>query len=155
MIPFLSSRLPFRWNLWIAARLLPLFTKNRPLDELLRRATPPLTQSAYAGIPAETIVAEVKAMVSKPWRMRGRRCLREGLLAFYYLAAAGYRPILQFGLVPESVLTSKLRAHCWIILDGKTVLNPPARPMLNLFAYDGSATISADQAAQAASEFHD
>lgn len=155
MMPFPSSRVPFGWNLWIAARLLPLFTKNRPLEELLRRATPPHGMPAFAGIPAETIIAEVKAVVARPWRMRGRRCLREGLLAFHYLAAAGYRPILQFGLVPASVLTSKPRAHCWIILDGKTVLNPPTGPMLDLFAYDGSAAIPSDQAARAAGQFHD
>ena len=40
MTPFLSPRLPFDLNLWVAARLLPFLVKNRPLDEILVRATP-------------------------------------------------------------------------------------------------------------------
>ena len=35
--------------------------------------------------------------------MRGRRCLREGLLAFHYLALSGRRPVLLFGVAKVPV----------------------------------------------------
>ena len=150
MMPFPPATVPFEWNLWIAARLLPLFTKRRPLAEILQRATPPDGERAFADYSSDRIVAAVKAVVARPWRMRGRRCLREGLLAFRYLSLAGYRPKLHFGLVPRSAMTPRPRAHCWVTLDGNTVLNPPQEPMLVLFEYDGKHTIPAEQATQVA-----
>jgi hypothetical protein len=155
MMPFPSTKIPFTWNLWIAARLLPLFTKRRPLDEMLRRATPNANSRAFQDHSPESIVAGVKAMVARPWRMRGRRCLREGLLAFHYLALAGYRPILHFGLIPRTALLPHPQAHCWLSLEGEIVLNPPQEPMLDLFAYDGRAAVPAQQAARLALAAHD
>ena len=150
MMPFPPATVPFEWNLWIAARLLPLFTKRRPLAEILQRATPPDGERAFGDYSSDRIVAAVKAVVARPWRMRGRRCLREGLLAFRYLSLAGYRPKLHFGLVPRSAMTPRPRAHCWVSLDGNTVLNPPQEPMLVLFEYDGKQAIPAEQATQVA-----
>ncbi len=155
MLPFPSSRLPFGLNLWIAARLLPQVMKHRQLDDILRRATPPKTERAYSSMEAASIIGAVKQSVARPWRMRGRRCLREGLLAFHYLSLAGYAPVLHFGIVPRTAVTSRPRAHCWISLDGTTVLNPPAEPMLDLFAYDGVESMPAAGTAQLAGASHD
>jgi hypothetical protein len=155
MMPFPPPFVPFALNLWVAARLLPLFAKRRPLDELLRRATPQAGRYAFADRSSETIIAAVKAVVARPWRMRGRRCLREGLLAFHYLALAGRRPLLHFGLVPRSALTPRPRAHCWITLDGAIVLNAPVEPMLDLFACDGRQALPAQQAMTLAAATHD
>jgi hypothetical protein len=155
MMPFPPSSLPFGVNLWIAARLMTVFAKRRPLDEILRRATPAAGTRAYANMTPQQIVASVKAAVANPWRMRGRRCLREGLLAFHYLSLAGYRPVLCFGLVPKSALTPPARAHCWVQLDGETILNPPTEPMLDLFAYDGCSAMPAAPMATLAGAQHD
>jgi hypothetical protein len=155
MMPFPSTRLPFRWNLWIAARLLTVYARGRPLDEILRRATPDRGARAYSDLTSEEIAAAVKAAVARPWRMRGRRCLREGLLAFHYMCLAGYKPVLHFGLVPKSALTTRPRAHCWINLGGKTVLNPAQEPMLDLFSYDGQSKIPAQHAMRLAGMDHD
>jgi hypothetical protein len=143
MIPFLPPSVPFSINLWLAARLLPFLVKNRPLDEILARATPETGVTGYGEIPAPEIIEKVKRVVARPMRMRGRRCLREGLLAFHYLALAGHRPLLHFGLVPQTITSAHPRAHCWITIDGAIALNPPAEPMIELFAYDGSSAVAA------------
>ncbi len=155
MLPFPSSRLPFGLNLWIAARLLPQVMKFRQLDDILRRATPEKAMRAYDDLKADEIIGAVKKSVARPWRMRGRRCLREGLLAFHYLKLAGYAPVLHFGLVPKTITTTRPKAHCWISLNGTIVLNPPVVPMLDLFAYDGADSMPANGTAQLAGAAHD
>ena len=146
MTPFLPPSVPFAINLWVAARLLPFVIKNRPLDEILARATPDAGAHGYDELSAPRIVEEVKRVVAQPMRMRGRRCLREGLLAFHYLSLAGHRPILHFGLLPQTIMTAHPRAHCWITIDGAIMLNPPEVPMIDLFAYDGSSAVAANDA---------
>jgi hypothetical protein len=137
MMPFLHRRIPFRASLWLAARLLPFFTRGQ-LDRMLKRATPPIFARAYQELSWRQILDAVQRTVRNPRRMRGRRCLREGLLAFYYLTLAGYGPLLHFGLVPGSLSGSRPRAHCWITLGGTCVLNPPEAGMVELFVYDGN-----------------
>jgi hypothetical protein len=63
------------------------------------------------------------------------------LLAFHYLALAGHAPLLHFGVVPQSLSGKKPAAHCWISIDGKIMLNPPERPMHELFFYDGKSSV--------------
>jgi hypothetical protein len=155
MLPFPSSRLPFTLNLWISARLLPQVMKRRQLDDILLRATPPSGVSAYVQMTPEAVVDAVKRTVANPWRMRGRRCLREGLLAFHYLSLAGHRPVLHFGIVPSSMKTARPRAHCWVSVGGATVLNPPLEPMLDLFSYDGEAALPANSVTLLAGAAHD
>jgi hypothetical protein len=72
--------------------------------------------------------------------MRGRRCLREGVLAFHYLARAGHRPVLHFAVAPSSMATAKPRAHCWISIGGEIVMNPPSEAMVELFRHDAKTT---------------
>ena len=144
MIPFLPPSVSFSVNLWIAARALPFLVKKRPLDEILARATPAAGLRGYGDMSVTDIVEREKRVVSRPIRMGGRRCLREGLLAFHYLSLAGHRPVLHFGLLPQTITTSHPRAHCWITIGGAIVLNPPEQPMLELFTYDGSSTLAAN-----------
>jgi hypothetical protein len=133
--------LPFRSDLWVAARLMPMFTKRNDLEPLLLMATPAPGLCVYDDLTAREIIDAVKASVARPWRMRGRRCFREGLLAFHYLALAGHAPLLHFGVVPQSLSGKKPAAHCWISIDGKIMLNPPERPMHELFFYDGKSSV--------------
>jgi hypothetical protein len=132
------DRLPFRWNLWFSARLLPLVAKRGSLGKLLELATPENGSADYFGLSHQEILSAVKTVTRRPWRMRGRRCLREGLLGYRFLAMAGYRPVLHFGVIPSTMSTDRPRAHCWISLDGEVVLNPASEPMLELFSYAGS-----------------
>lgn len=139
MMPFPPTWVPFRLNLWFAARLMTIYAKRRPLGDLLRRAEPDGGKRAFCERPAETIVDAVKASVARPWRMRGRRCLREGLLCFYYLSLAGYSPVLYFGIVAKTASGPHPRAHCWLVLNGQTILNAPVEPMVELFSFNGAA----------------
>lgn len=142
MIPFPPHRLlPFRANLWFAARALPVFARRNELEPLLLLATPTPGVRAYGELDARTIVGLVKASVARPWRMRGRRCLREGLLAFHYLSLAGHAPVLHFGVIPDSLKRDRPAAHCWISVGGEVIMNAPAQPMHELFVYDGSRSV--------------
>lgn len=145
-LPFPPVWVPFRFNLWIAARLMPAFVKRRDLNAILASATPAPDHIGSLQISSDTIIQSVKRIVARPWRMRGRRCLREGLLAFYFLKLAGKNPLLRFGLLKGTLASSNPRAHCWIILDGEIILNPPEGPMVHLFDYDGVQSIAASSA---------
>jgi len=138
-VPFPSTRLPFAASLWLAARLLPLYAARGSLEDLLAGATPQPGRRDYAEIDPAVIIAAVKRQGKGPWLMRNRRCLREGLLAFHYLALAGHAPRLHFGVVAASLRDVRPRAHCWLTLDGQPTMNPPQEPMVALFAYDGKA----------------
>ena len=129
--------LPFRPNLWISARLLPLLVVGRSLGQILAMATPDKSELTYPGLPAGEIVKAVKRVAARPWLMRDRRCLREGLLAFRFLRLAGHRPVLHFGVAPATLGEKRPRAHCWVSLDGDIILNPSTEPMVELFSHDG------------------
>jgi hypothetical protein len=126
------QRLRFRLALWWAARTLPLRIAGKDFAALL----PAMSQHApYGGLPAAYILKRVKRTVRRPLLMRDRRCLREGLLAIDFLIAAGYQPELHFGVERHSVNAARLAAHCWVVLDGNTVLNPPSHGMVPIFAH--------------------
>lgn len=145
-LPFPPVWVPFRLNLWIAARLMPVFAKRRDLGAILAGATPEPRHQGSIPLGPGAIVESVKSVVSRPWRMKGRRCLREGLLAFYYLKLAGRQPLLRFGLLKGTLATPRPRAHCWIVLDNEIILNPPDGLMVHLFDYDGVNSIPASGA---------
>lgn len=141
MSPFPPVALPFSASVWIAARLLPVCVGSSQLDRLLAMATPPPGTSAYRALSAQAIVRAVKRAARRPWVMRDRRCLREGLLAFRYLSLAGHRPLLHFAVEPGSLKDSKLSAHCWVTVGGSVLMNPPTPTMMTLFAWDGERMI--------------
>lgn len=113
-----------RWDLFIWARLIPLFAARDDFSGLLGRVEP--GRVAYRGLEAGQIARQVKRALRRPWLMREQRCLREGLLAYRCLKRAGYQPELHFGIDRTSVKRARLAAHCWITLEGQTLLNPPS-----------------------------
>ena len=123
--------------------MLPVDAKRCTIEQLLAKARPRAGYEPYRGIDAEEILAAVRATTARPWRMRGRRCLREGLLGFRFLRLAGYTPVLHFGIEPGSVLADHLRAQCWITLAGSCVLNAPSETMIPLFSWDGEKIVGA------------
>ena len=150
MTPFLFDPLPFKLNLWLSARLLPVAAKRADLAPLLASATPAAGQPLYPGRTADGVVSAIKATCARPWRMRGRRCLREGLLAFRFLRLAGIPATLHFGVDRHSINAAKLKAHCWVSVGDEVVINPPEPDMVCIYSYDGrpgaapSATLSAE-----------
>lgn len=77
----------------------------------------------YAAIHPNQIANWVIRSTRKPWLMRNRRCLRQGLLGTRFMRIAGYDPHLVFGVSPESLQAASIAAHCWVELEGIPVLN--------------------------------
>jgi hypothetical protein len=130
----LLTRARFRAHLWWSARILPLQVRNRSLDAVLRLAQPDLA-TLYRGLPLAYIVKRVRRTVRRPLLMRDRRCLREGLLAFRFLKAAGFEPELHFGIDKTSLPGPALKAHCWIVQNGDVVLNPPNQTTFRIYVH--------------------
>jgi hypothetical protein len=89
----------------------------------VRRYTSAPARTLYAGLSAAYVAGRVTRVARRPWVMRDRRCLREGLLAFRFLSLAGHRPELRFGVDPASVSGPLLKAHCWVCLEGRPIVS--------------------------------
>lgn len=142
-----ASPLPadFRRALWWRARWMPMVAKRAPLGRLLRRYTPAVEQRWT--LDPDIVAVAAKAIVAKPRRMRGRRCLREGLLAYSFLRQCGHRPRLHFGVLPASLNTAKVRAHLWVSLNGRVLLNAPAAGYAEILTYDDTGDLPDGQVA--------
>ncbi len=131
--------LRFRWSLWLWSKLVPMMARDRELATLLALACPPAA-TPYRGLAADHIVKRVKRSCRRPWLMRDRRCLREGLLAFRFLSMAGYSPVLRFGVERGSVARGqRLSAHCWIEVENETMLNPPLPDIVEILCHPRAA----------------
>ena len=134
MDSLIITKIRFRISLWINARLLPFrIWRERPLSEVLSFANPSL-RVRYAGLPAPYILQRVLKTTRRPILMRDRRCLRQGILATRFMAAAGHKSELHFG-VDRTSLSGSLKAHCWLVHSGQIVLNPPDTTMVPLFVH--------------------
>ena len=129
----LWTRLRFRVSLWLAARLLPSRVAHKPLQQVLEIAEP--TSLRFAGLHHDYIAARVLRATRRPWLMRDRRCLRQGLLGCRFLAEAGYAPELHFGIDGDSIGTQRLAAHCWVCINGKPVLNDRINHMTTILVH--------------------
>lgn len=117
------TRLRFRTALWWQARSMPFHvTPNRPLAWVLSFAGRS-SKARYAGLSPEYILKHVVRVTRRPYFMRKRRCLRQGLLAFRFMKACGYDVELHFGV--DRTSHQDMRAHCWLVHNGRVVLNPP------------------------------
>ncbi len=132
--------LRFRVALWFWARLLPVLAWERNLVSLLALARPGRA-TPYRGLSAEYIARRTKKATRRPWVMQDRPCLRDGVLAVRFLRLAGFAPTLHFGVDKESVSRDMLSAHCWVVLDQQTVLNPPTPSMVEVLVYVGDRLI--------------
>lgn len=124
-----------RRRLWWEARFLPLRVLGRDFAGLLALANRPLRNVDAQGLPVTEIVAAVVTATRRPWMMRNRRCLRQGLLAFRALHSAGHRPALHFGVDAAGLKDRGGVVHCWIVIGDEVVLNPPNPGMTTVFIH--------------------
>lgn len=122
MGPAARQQARMRRLIWWHARLLPGIVRGRDLQAILRYADV-RAEPAYAGVPADEIARWVLAATRRPWLMRDRRCLRQGLLGMRFMRLAGHDPELHFGIAPRSLAGPTVEAHCWVVLGGRPVLN--------------------------------
>lgn len=139
------KKLRFRAALWVWARMVPVWAWNRSLPSLLA-VTDPRRKAPYQGLPAHYIARRVKKSTRRPWVMRDRPCLREGILTLRFLRLAGFEPTLHFGVDRESVTQDMLSAHCWVVLDQNIILNPPTPSMVEVLVYAGGRLVPPAQA---------
>lgn len=125
----------FRTELWLWARIVPILAWRSDVLTLLKRASPG-RRTPYIGLSAAHIVRRAKRAVRRPRLMADRPCLREGVLADRFLRLAGHAPELHFGVERNSLANETLRAHCWVVLDGQTLLNAPATAMIEVMVRD-------------------
>jgi hypothetical protein len=116
-----------RWLLYahvtVLATLIPDLCKWLPLARLLQLFTPPPSRGWYRGLTAGEIVTAVTWRLRRPWRMRGRRCLRQGLLTLHFLRLAGLPAVLNFAVYCRP--SAREKAHCWVTLHGQPLTEPP------------------------------
>ena len=134
--PFLRAL--FRTHLWLSARLMPALVGRRDFEGVLKLA-PLRSPTPYRDLPSAYIVQRVNRTVRRPWFMRDRRCLREGLLGFRFLRMAGLDPDLRFGVDAKSMQEPRLSAHCWVCLDGKPVVSDSLPGMVEIYRHPSSA----------------
>lgn len=114
-----------RWHVWLLATFLPLLVKLVPLGRLLKLLTPPARFRPHAGVPPDRIVEIIGRRLRRPRNMRRRACLRRGLLLFHMLRLSGTPAVLHVGVFPPNGESERLRAHCWVSVDGRCVSDPP------------------------------
>ena len=134
MFDTLKTRLRFRFDLWLSARLLPFRVRNLAFQELLALArckgpTP------YAGLPSTYIARRVHRAVRRPWLMKDRQCLRKGLLGFRFLCEAGFQPELRFAVDQSTAAAKEMAAHCWICIDGEPVIGAAGPEMVTVYTH--------------------
>lgn len=129
-------------EIWVTARLLPFAVAFRDFSQILRLCDVK-TSDLYEGAAPETIAHATRRATRKPWLMRNRRCLRQGLIGYRFLRKAGYEPELHFGIDVGSVESKRIDAHCWVVLDGKPVVNDIIEGMVTIHVHDST---SADPA---------
>lgn len=147
----LLTRVRFRIALWCQARSMPLrVTPSRPLAWVLSFVDRAPSET-YADLPAEYILKHVARVTRRPYFMRERRCLRQGLLAFRFMKAAGHDVELHFGI--DRTHLQNIRAHCWIVHDGRVVLNPPDADTQPILVHRGAASVASEAVNLTASAF--
>lgn len=139
MGPSRTGRLRFKIELWIRARLLPLQLRRVSLEKALERANP-ATLSTYSGLSVAYVVTRVQRTLRRPWLMRDQRCLRQGILGFRFLRAAGHDARLHFGVVESSLSAERIAAHCWVTVEGETVLGGQEADFVPIHIQSGSRT---------------
>jgi hypothetical protein len=147
----LLTRVRFHIALWCQARSMPIrVTPSRPLAWVLSFADR-APRASYAGLSAEYILKHAARVTRRPYFMRERRCLRQGLLAFRFMKAAGHDVELHFGI--DRTHRHDIRAHCWIVHDGRVVLNPPDANTQPIFVHRGPASVTNEAVNLTASAF--
>lgn len=120
-------------QIWVSARFLPLAIAHKSFDQIARYAHAEKSK-LFVGASSEKIAAHILKVTKRPWLMRDRRCLRQGILGMRFLAKSGFKPVLKFGVDVKSIADDKLSAHCWVEIDGRAVLNDEMENMVVIYS---------------------
>lgn len=126
-------------EIWLSARILPFAIANKSFNEVTKY-TQAEKSKTFSGVSSEKIASYIIKVTKKPWLMRDRRCLRQGILGMQFLSKSGYNPVLKFGVDVKSISSDKLKAHCWVEIEGKAVLNDQLDNMITIYSVPQSAS---------------
>lgn len=129
-----------RLAVWGRSIVLPDLSRHASLQRLLRWYTPAQAARPWSAYRAEDILAHIDGHLARCRRMRGRRCLRRGLLAFYFLRLAGHPAVLHLGVFARP--QGRTLAHCWVSVGG-IVDDPPTAPCTEVLQWNGDASFEA------------
>ncbi len=127
------KRFLMRWHISLLALLLPDVTKRLPLRMILIWLTPARPSRLYHGLDEQIVLAMVRQRLARPWRMRGRRCLREGLLCLYFLRLIDVPAVLHFGVFQK--VKGREVAHCWVVVRDRCVTPPPQQKFVPILIH--------------------
>lgn len=129
------DKIILRGHICLVAALMPVLVKLLPLKKLLELLTPKEKFEAYGVVQPEEIAQMVRRRLRRPRSMRGRACLREGLTLFYFLKLAGAAPVIHIAVHSPAAKSDRLRAHCWVVLDGEPVSAPISGPSVTIMTH--------------------
>ena len=124
-----------RIHIWLLAAAIPALIKLMPLKKLLRLMTPKAKCDFYKSITPEQIAEMVQRRLRRPRRMRNRSCLRKGLTLFYFLRLAGAPAKIHIAVHAPTADRNRIRAHCWVVLDGLAMTEPIKGPGATILTY--------------------
>jgi hypothetical protein len=128
-------RLVLRVHILLVVSLLPLLDRLLSLKSLLRLLTPRRPWAVYRGIGAQPIVQALRRRLDKPIHMRRRACLRLGVTLYHFLLLAGLPAELHFGVYPPQAHQRQMHGHCWVLLDGQCLTDPPGEPVTEVLVW--------------------
>ena len=128
-------RLVLRIHIWLLAAAIPVLIKLMPLKKLLRLMTPKAQCDLYKSITTEQIAEMVHHRLRRPRRMRNRSCLRKGLTLFYFLRLVGAPAKIRIAVHTPTAESKRIRAHCWVVLDGLAMTEPIKGPGATILTY--------------------
>ena len=129
------SRTILRIHIWLVATVILLPIKLLPLKRLLQLLTPTTSFGLYRSIQPEQITEMVQHRLRRPRHMRARKCLREGLTLFHFLRLAGAPAEIHIAVHTPTADSKRIRAHCWVVLDGVALTEPIRGPGTTILTY--------------------
>ena len=124
-----------RLHIALVTSLVPLLDRLLSLTSLLRLLTPAHPWALYRDLGPEPIVRALRRRLDKPIHMRRRACLRLGVTLYHFLRLAGLPAELRFGVYPSQAQHQRMHGHCWVLLDGRCLTDPPAEPVVQVLLW--------------------
>ena len=124
-----------RIHIWLLAASIPVLIKLMPLKKVLGLMTPRAEFDLYKSITPQQIAEMVHRSLRRPKRMRNRPCLRKGLTLFYFLRLVGVPAKIHIAVHTPTADSNRIRAHCWVVLDGVAMTEPINGPGPTILTY--------------------
>jgi len=117
------------FEIWLATITLPFWLYKKDFAATLKYFDVN-SDDKFKNIDQTLIYNCIGLTTKKPWLMRDRRCLRQGLLAMRFLKKASFEPTIHFGVDMNTMSSPSLSAHCWVEINNIPVMNDILEDMI-------------------------